>query len=157
MKYGGEGGIRTPDSLATMSDFESGAFNRALPPLLPVNHSSVAPRPATQVQVTGLGRATHRLLVYWLGCACAMPNPIVPDRSMMQRTAVARARRLDPIRCPFSFKLPGPTPGVPEPLASGAAQCIQPQALHRIPQCPPAPVAQPALIRSARTWYGRQR
>ena len=31
--YGGEGGIRTPDSLATMSDFESGAFNRALPPL----------------------------------------------------------------------------------------------------------------------------
>ena len=30
---GGEGEIRTPDSLATMSDFESGAFNRALPPL----------------------------------------------------------------------------------------------------------------------------
>lgn len=30
---GGEGGIRTPDSLTTMSDFESGAFNRALPPL----------------------------------------------------------------------------------------------------------------------------
>ena len=33
LMYGGEGGIRTPDSLATMSDFESGAFNRALPPL----------------------------------------------------------------------------------------------------------------------------
>ena len=33
MYLGGEGGIRTPDSLATMSDFESGAFNRALPPL----------------------------------------------------------------------------------------------------------------------------
>ena len=32
-RSGGEGGIRTPDSLATMSDFESGAFNRALPPL----------------------------------------------------------------------------------------------------------------------------
>ncbi len=31
--YGGEGGIRTPDRLAPMSDFESGAFNRALPPL----------------------------------------------------------------------------------------------------------------------------
>src|ERR1035441_5411074 len=31
--YGGEGEIRTPDSLATMSDSESGAFNRALPPL----------------------------------------------------------------------------------------------------------------------------
>ena len=31
--YGGEGGIRTPDSLSTMPDFESGAFNRALPPL----------------------------------------------------------------------------------------------------------------------------
>jgi hypothetical protein len=31
--YGGEGGIRTPDSLATMADFESAAFNRALPPL----------------------------------------------------------------------------------------------------------------------------
>ena len=30
---GGEGGIRTPDRLAPMSDFESGAFNRALPPL----------------------------------------------------------------------------------------------------------------------------
>ena len=30
---GGEGGIRTPDSLTTMPDFESGAFNRALPPL----------------------------------------------------------------------------------------------------------------------------
>lgn len=27
------GGIRTPDSLATMADFESAAFNRALPPL----------------------------------------------------------------------------------------------------------------------------
>ena len=33
MFNGGEGEIRTPDSLATMSDFESGAFNRALPPL----------------------------------------------------------------------------------------------------------------------------
>jgi hypothetical protein len=32
--YGGEGEIRTPDSLSTMPDFESGAFNRALPPLL---------------------------------------------------------------------------------------------------------------------------
>ena len=30
---GGEGGIRTPDSLTTMPDFESGAFNRALPTL----------------------------------------------------------------------------------------------------------------------------
>ena len=30
---GGEGGIRTPDTLASMPDFESGAFNRALPPL----------------------------------------------------------------------------------------------------------------------------
>ena len=36
---GGEGGIRTPDSLATMSDFESGAFNRALPPLREVTYS----------------------------------------------------------------------------------------------------------------------
>jgi hypothetical protein len=35
---GGEGGIRTPDSLATMSDFESGAFNRALPPLRYITH-----------------------------------------------------------------------------------------------------------------------
>ncbi len=31
--YGGEGGIRTPDTRKGMSDFESGAFNRALPPL----------------------------------------------------------------------------------------------------------------------------
>jgi hypothetical protein len=31
--YGGERGIRTPDSLAAMPDFESGAFNRALPAL----------------------------------------------------------------------------------------------------------------------------
>ena len=31
--YGGEGGIRTPGTLASTSDFESGAFNRALPPL----------------------------------------------------------------------------------------------------------------------------
>ena len=31
--YGGEGGIRTPDTLTSMPDFESGAFNRALPPL----------------------------------------------------------------------------------------------------------------------------
>jgi hypothetical protein len=31
--YGGEGGIRTPGSLSTTPDFESGAFNRALPPL----------------------------------------------------------------------------------------------------------------------------
>ena len=31
--YGGEGEIRTPGSLSTTSDFESGAFNRALPPL----------------------------------------------------------------------------------------------------------------------------
>jgi hypothetical protein len=28
--YGGEGGIRTPDSLATMSDFESGVETQAL-------------------------------------------------------------------------------------------------------------------------------
>ena len=31
--YGGEGGIRTPDRVTPMPDFESGAFNRALPPL----------------------------------------------------------------------------------------------------------------------------
>ena len=31
--YGGEGGIRTPGSLSTTPDFESGAFNRTLPPL----------------------------------------------------------------------------------------------------------------------------
>jgi hypothetical protein len=30
---GGEGGIRTPDGVTPMPDFESGAFNRALPPL----------------------------------------------------------------------------------------------------------------------------
>jgi hypothetical protein len=30
---GGEGGIRTPDTRKGMPDFESGAFNRALPPL----------------------------------------------------------------------------------------------------------------------------
>ncbi len=33
MVLGGEGGIRTPDTLTSMPDFESGAFNRALPPL----------------------------------------------------------------------------------------------------------------------------
>jgi hypothetical protein len=32
-EYGGEGGIRTPDTRKGMPDFESGAFNRALPPL----------------------------------------------------------------------------------------------------------------------------
>ena len=31
--YGGEGEIRTPDRVTPMPDFESGAFNRALPPL----------------------------------------------------------------------------------------------------------------------------
>jgi hypothetical protein len=31
--YGGEGGIRTPGTNEGTSDFESGAFNRALPPL----------------------------------------------------------------------------------------------------------------------------
>src|SRR5277367_3110881 len=31
--YGGEGGIRTPDTRKGMADFESAAFNRALPPL----------------------------------------------------------------------------------------------------------------------------
>ena len=30
---GGEGGIRTPGTLTGTSDFESGALNRALPPL----------------------------------------------------------------------------------------------------------------------------
>ncbi len=46
---GGEGEIRTPDSLATMSDFESGAFNRALPPLRFVysalRHKQILPHP----------------------------------------------------------------------------------------------------------------
>lgn len=46
---GGEGEIRTPDSLATMSDFESGAFNRALPPLRFVysglRHELILPHP----------------------------------------------------------------------------------------------------------------
>ncbi len=31
--FGGEGGIRTPGTIAGTSDFESGALNRALPPL----------------------------------------------------------------------------------------------------------------------------
>ena len=35
---GGEGGIRTPDTLASTSDFESGAFNQALPPLRTITH-----------------------------------------------------------------------------------------------------------------------
>ena len=39
---GGEGGIRTPDSLTTMPDFESGAFNRALPPLRRVSQPSTS-------------------------------------------------------------------------------------------------------------------
>ena len=30
---GGQGGIRTPDAIASIPDFESGAFNRALPPV----------------------------------------------------------------------------------------------------------------------------
>ena len=43
---GGEGGIRTPDRLAPMSDFESGAFNRALPPLRNIyNNSRDTPDP----------------------------------------------------------------------------------------------------------------
>ena len=33
MLNGGEGGIRTPDTLAGMHDFESCAFNQALPSL----------------------------------------------------------------------------------------------------------------------------
>ena len=32
--HGGEGGIRTPDTREGMHDFESCAFNQALPPLL---------------------------------------------------------------------------------------------------------------------------
>ena len=32
-KAGGQGGIRTPVTLAGQPDFESGAFNRALPPV----------------------------------------------------------------------------------------------------------------------------
>jgi hypothetical protein len=32
-KNGGQGGIRTPVTLAGQPDFESGAFNRALPPV----------------------------------------------------------------------------------------------------------------------------
>ena len=32
-EYGGEGEIRTPDTRKGMADFESAAFNRALPPL----------------------------------------------------------------------------------------------------------------------------
>ena len=39
MVLGGEGGIRTPDTLTSMPDFESGAFNRALPPLREVTYS----------------------------------------------------------------------------------------------------------------------
>jgi hypothetical protein len=31
--YGGEGGIRTPDTRKGMPDFESGAIDRTLPPL----------------------------------------------------------------------------------------------------------------------------
>ena len=59
MEYGGEGGIRTPDSLATMPDFESGAFNRALPPLREINHSlqmaSAHTHPASRLYQTTLG------------------------------------------------------------------------------------------------------
>ena len=38
---GGEGGIRTPDTLTSMPDFESGAFNRALPPLRVIKSHAV--------------------------------------------------------------------------------------------------------------------
>ena len=39
---GGEGGIRTPGTRKGTSDFESGAFNRALPPLRLVRDSQYA-------------------------------------------------------------------------------------------------------------------
>ena len=55
--YGGEGGIRTPDSLTTMPDFESGAFNRALPPL----RSHVSPKAGHSLRV-GWGQSASPTL-----------------------------------------------------------------------------------------------
>ena len=51
---GGEGGIRTPDSLATMSDFESGAFNRALPPLRDFNHTNTNTYPVPPIDTQNI-------------------------------------------------------------------------------------------------------
>jgi hypothetical protein len=61
---GGEGGIRTPDSLTTMPDFESGAFNRALPPLraftiLPEEGHSLLPSDADLAPGTATVRKVH--------------------------------------------------------------------------------------------------
>ena len=55
---GGEGGIRTPDTLTSMPDFESGAFNRALPPLRFVFNSM-----AQELRRAAIGTPamTHRL------------------------------------------------------------------------------------------------
>ena len=55
--YGGEGGIRTPDTLTGMSDFESGAFNRALPPLRNVGHLVDHPSPPIPMSKAKLPRA----------------------------------------------------------------------------------------------------
>ena len=53
---GGEGGIRTPDSLTTMPDFESGAFNRALPPLRFVNNDLQTQANLLRLPVSVLGQ-----------------------------------------------------------------------------------------------------
>ena len=78
---GGEGGIRTPDSLSTMPDFESGAFNRALPPLRLLNslpNQAIRKRVAGSFIVTELncgrfcGKPRSKLLLFTMEAKAAM-------------------------------------------------------------------------------------
>ena len=76
-KYGGEGGIRTPGTLASTSDFESGAFNRALPPL----HIFILPK---------ITRFRKLLLLQWF---LTLPSdrfaPLLPGLFELKRTLAA--------------------------------------------------------------------
>ena len=73
--FGGEGGIRTPGTLASTSDFESGAFNRALPPL-----RIWFERPAIWGGVAGNWAPDMR-------CGCATPDPLRGYRIACRRSS----------------------------------------------------------------------
>ena len=94
---GGEGGIRTPGALAGTPDFESGAFNRTLPPLL---KSMGLCRPQTR-PVTNYSSSLHRReqqgdSVFTLGNSSRVAGRVGPSAAPVSYPlAERRARKND--------------------------------------------------------------
>ena len=132
---GGEGGIRTPDTLASMPHFECGAFN----------HSATSPQRGRRLWRAALdnggpSRLQGHFADKWQGMNAACPNrtPPWPERCRQSRQSAARSGLFGPVQRltrqrPSSRDDAHPAWGLPAPV-----MFLNPRLTKRRPERSPA-------------------